>query len=268
MDIVHRDGVVNRRNVEAYAARCGVLKVVRAVLSAEILPKYIVEREVPKHPRPVLTEEQHGAVCHIEPRERGRAVRIHFQAPARFQEGDAGRERRTLIPGKVVLRALVQQENIGRAPISACSRKYDLSLYAYTARVGVEYLLQYLRVHVLELASGGQFKTVRHILRRTVFAAGRAVVCGGVDGAGGEHENAQQRGGSAYPCAGALPAQEILYPALDAALAEGQRHGERAAPPGGEAQQRGRVVGTHALAQLFEHRLVAAHLHVAPREHE
>ena len=266
VDIVHREGVVNSRDVKAYAARDGVLKVVRAVFAVEILPEYVVECKSSEHSGPVLAEEQHGAVCHIEPRKRYRALRVGLDTPARFQKGDAGTERRVLIPGKVVLRARIQSEHISGLPVRTHSREYGFALC--TASVGVKYLLQYLRVHVLELASGDELEAVRHVLRRAVFAAGRAVVCGGVDGAGGEHDGAQQRGGSAHPGAGTLPAQEVLYAPRDAALAKGQRHGERAAPARGEAQQRGRVVGAHALAQLFQYRLVAAHLHVAPRQHE
>ena len=125
-------------------------------------------------------------------------------------------------------------------------------------RLGQHYLLD-VGFHAGPLAG---FRPVR----RGIFRWGAAPL--GIGGAEGNQTHADHGAHGDDPRLGPFPVQQVPDASAGVALAEGKGHPRHDAPAGGKAQKGGGVVRPDVLAQFLDHRLVAAHLHVLPRQNE
>ena len=89
----------------------------------------------------------------------------------------------------------------------------------------------------------------------------------GVENRHHQHRHTQHRRRKAHPQLLFLPVQHKFHPLSRVSLAEGQGRGQPVSS-GGEIQQALGVVGADGAAQLFQHRLVTAQLHVPAAEGE
>ena len=125
-------------------------------------------------------------------------------------------------------------------------------------RLGQHYLLD-VGFHAGPLAG---FRPVR----RGIFRWGAAPLW--IGGAEGDQSHADHGAHGDDPRLGPFPVQQVPDASAGVALAEGKGHPRHDAVSGGQTQERGGVVRPDVLAQLLDHGLVAAHLHVLPRQNE